>query len=113
MMKKLTSFLLAGALMLACLTGCSESANTGTGAGTTTGTGTMGNGMGTGTTGTNTSTDYYGNNGFGTSYDYNNGYGANIGMGPEQNTSGLDSTYADSDYQHSGVTGASRLTADM
>lgn len=109
MMKtKLTTFLPAAALLLVCLSGCGADANTGTG--TATGTGTT---TGTGATGTNTAADYYTDNGFGTSYDTNNGYGANIGMGQEPNASGLNSTYADSDYQHSGVTGADRLTADM
>lgn len=105
MMKKLTSFLLAGVLLLACLTGC------GNNNGKTTGTGTSATGTGyttgTGMTGTNTGAGYT-NNGWNTGY--NNG---RTGMGTTTGTGSYNNGYADSDYQHSGVTGANRMTADM
>lgn len=106
-MKKITSLLLAGLLIMGALAGCGGDDTTGG----TTPTGMRNETPNTTNTGMNTDNmgDYLNNNAT------NTGYRAN-GMGADYEPTGNALTgknYADSDYQHSGVTGASKLTADM
>lgn len=116
-MKKLMSLLMAGVLMLG-LVACGEdnsgtNANTGTKTGTAANSGTPNTHSGTGTTNTGLNTDRMGD------YLNNNTTNTNFktdGLGADYEPTGnamRGKEYADSDYQHSGVTGANSITADM
>lgn len=110
-MKKLMSLLLAGVLMMG-LVACSED-NSGTNANTGTKTGTAANSGTPNTTNTGMNTDRMGD------YLNNNTTNTNFrtdGLGADYEPTGnamRGKDFADSDYQHSGVTGANSITADM
>lgn len=111
-MKKITSLLLAGLLMLS-LAACGSDTTGGTNPNTGSNTGTAANSGTPNTTNTGMNTDrmgdYLNNNATNTNYRAS-------GMGADYEPTGSAFTgknYADSDYQHSGVTGASKITADM
>lgn len=107
-MKKLMSLLLAGLLVCA-LAACGEdNSNSGT-----VGTGTASNSGTPNTTNTGMNTDRMGD------YLSNNHTNTNFrtdGLGADYEPIGnamRGKDYPDSDYQHSGVTGANSVTADM
>lgn len=110
-MKRLTSLLLAGVLVFSLAACGNDSTTTNPNTGTNTGTAANSGTPNTTDMGINTDKmgDYLSNNHTNTNFKTD-------GLGADYEPIGnamRGKNYADSDYQHSGVTGANSITADM